>query len=824
MLQKRQTLPSGDLYQRGGVSKCPVKEELWDVFLANQWQVTLCLEELPDTASTLSETQVTQPYLSKVPAVFHNLHLDHMFQKDSEDKNIDQKMKQVLDDSVQEFNRLIEQQRTQIEARAQKLLGAAEESYEAKHKVLQTKLDVAAVQESRLSAREKELNERDHELNSKLAKFKSMLTEFLTKKEKFEKEVEKMAQQNKMTGSKVELNVGGVRFTTSISTLTKEEGSLLQTMFKGQHSIQPDADGSYFIDRDGTNFRHVLNFLRDGPASLQHLPGQDQRLLSELRVEAEYYQLHKMADILRAMMSESRTDGQTPGAGSELDSSRMKDCIALALSGGTHGTHMDVRPQAAKEGSSQGRINWDLAAKNAGRKQSESVPNKESVCKICADVDPSAKPTRRRRHQDQQRPWELETSPPEHTKQLQAYRQRLDKWVAESEAKTEQLEQQRLALTTELRVTREALQIARKERDDEKRSRRLADLHVKEVEEKLQHLEAAESQVAAKEEHIKQLERQCSELEEQMEKLYSNNIITPRETARESVDEQKQLRHRVDQLESELEERECDIEEMENEMANLSMELRKVKKDQRDLAEENAMLQKQHHSARDIVQELAGLLYVQQGHLADNNNCQELSNLAETLIQCQNLGCRQLVILCLLAGHLSTMTDAERDQIDNDAQQIIKTCRETIHRFRVEAEAQPVHPQVKEHRAMVIFLIDTYLKGLGDHQTTPKSVLRPQSVELADRPSYEEEDTDISPEEAQMFEQENKALYEEMNSMAEDVRQIEGKVVEIAKLQEIFTEKVLEQAIKKKAEFRVWVLFFLVVCSFSLLFLDWYNG
>ncbi|KAK7500772.1 hypothetical protein BaRGS_00008016 [Batillaria attramentaria] len=309
MLQKRQTLPSGDLYQRGGVSKCPVKEELWDVFLANQWQVTLCLEELPDTASTLSETQVTQPYLSKVHAVFHNLHLDHMFQKDSEDKNIDQKMKQVLDDSVQEFNRLIEQQRTQIEARAQELLGAAEESYEAKHKVLQTKLDVAAVQESRLSAREKELNERDHELNSKLAKFKSMLTEFLTKKEKFEKEVEKMAQQNKMTGSKVELNVGGVRFTTSISTLTKEEGSLLQTMFKGQHSIQPDADGSYFIDRDGTNFRHVLNFLRDGPASLQHLPGQDQRLLSELRVEAEYYQLHKMADILRAMMSESRTDG-----------------------------------------------------------------------------------------------------------------------------------------------------------------------------------------------------------------------------------------------------------------------------------------------------------------------------------------------------------------------------------------------------------------------------------------------------------------------------------------------------------------------------------
>ena len=57
------------------------------------------------------------------------------------------------------------------------------------------------------------------------------------------------------------------------------------------------------------------------------------------------------------------------------------------------------------------------------------------------------------------------------------------------------------------------------------------------------------------------------------------------------------------------------------------------------------------------------------------------------------------------------MTDAERDQIDNDAQNIIKTCRETISRFRVEAQKQKVHPQVKEHRAIVIFLIDAYLKG-----------------------------------------------------------------------------------------------------------------
>lgn len=57
------------------------------------------------------------------------------------------------------------------------------------------------------------------------------------------------------------------------------------------------------------------------------------------------------------------------------------------------------------------------------------------------------------------------------------------------------------------------------------------------------------------------------------------------------------------------------------------------------------------------------------------------------------------------------MTDAERDQIDNDAQAIIKKCRETIQHFRTEAESFKVHPQVKEHRNAVIFLIEIYLKG-----------------------------------------------------------------------------------------------------------------
>ncbi|KAI9493894.1 hypothetical protein BDB00DRAFT_821161 [Zychaea mexicana] len=34
-------------------------------------------------------------------------------------------------------------------------------------------------------------------------------------------------------------------------------------MFSGRHALEPEHDGSYFIDRDPLRFRLVLNYLRD---------------------------------------------------------------------------------------------------------------------------------------------------------------------------------------------------------------------------------------------------------------------------------------------------------------------------------------------------------------------------------------------------------------------------------------------------------------------------------------------------------------------------------------------------------------------------------
>lgn len=56
----------------------------------------------------------------------------------------------------------------------------------------------------------------------------------------------------------VPLNIGGAHFTTRLSTLRRYEDTMLAAMFSGRHYIPTDAEGRYFIDRDGTHFGYVL--------------------------------------------------------------------------------------------------------------------------------------------------------------------------------------------------------------------------------------------------------------------------------------------------------------------------------------------------------------------------------------------------------------------------------------------------------------------------------------------------------------------------------------------------------------------------------------
>uniref|UniRef100_A0A8C0QQ54 Syntaxin 18 n=1 Tax=Chelonoidis abingdonii TaxID=106734 RepID=A0A8C0QQ54_CHEAB len=185
------------------------------------------------------------------------------------------------------------------------------------------------------------------------------------------------------------------------------------------------------------------------------------------------------------------------------------------------------------------------------------------------------------------------------------------------------------------------------------------------------------------------------------------------------------------------------------------------------------------------------------------------------------------------------MTDTERDQIDQDAQIFMRTCADAIQQLRTEAHKNVQSPQVREHRAAVLDFTEDYLKRVCKLYSEQRAVrvkrmvdkkrlsrLEPEQRNKTQAPSFPEKNVqnsseeseeklaseenkdahtnlglwgdgkgedELSPEEIQMFEQENKRLVGEMNSLFDEVRQIEGKVVEISRLQEIFTEKVLQQ-------------------------------
>ena len=117
--------------------------------------------------------------------------------------------------------------------------------------------------------------------------------------EKKKYETEKTMISNKF-GPKIVIDVGGILYSTSYSTLTKYPESMLGIMFSGRHAMQCE-DGSFFIDRDGTQFRHILNYLRDGEEVVEYLPRSIDALL-ELLHEAKFYRLDGLTSLLKPLL------------------------------------------------------------------------------------------------------------------------------------------------------------------------------------------------------------------------------------------------------------------------------------------------------------------------------------------------------------------------------------------------------------------------------------------------------------------------------------------------------------------------------------------
>ena len=152
--------------------------------------------------------------------------------------------------------------------------------------------------ESDRVAFEQEMKSKREEQEKEINK---QLNELEESRKSLEEEKKRMEKVHEFQSSPVHLNVGGQRFTTSLQTLRRESYSMLGTMFSGRHKLLQDADGSYFVDRDGTHFRHVLNYLRDGFRA-EMLP-QDEVCLREIQNEADYYQLEGLVAGIESILN-----------------------------------------------------------------------------------------------------------------------------------------------------------------------------------------------------------------------------------------------------------------------------------------------------------------------------------------------------------------------------------------------------------------------------------------------------------------------------------------------------------------------------------------
>lgn len=96
---------------------------------------------------------------------------------------------------------------------------------------------------------------------------------------------------------KVILDVGGDKYTTSVETLMRERDSFFTALFSRQWELERDPkDDSIFIDRDGKLFAYILAYLRTDSVSKDIMTNETLR--QYLILEAKYFHLHKLIDIL----------------------------------------------------------------------------------------------------------------------------------------------------------------------------------------------------------------------------------------------------------------------------------------------------------------------------------------------------------------------------------------------------------------------------------------------------------------------------------------------------------------------------------------------
>ena len=100
----------------------------------------------------------------------------------------------------------------------------------------------------------------------------------------------------------VVLRIGGKDFPTSMVTLRADPTSLLAVMLTAKSPFRPCAKKHFYLDRDPTHFRYILNYLRGGAHIESTTLPNDERSLMELLVEARFYMCVRLQEIVLAKL------------------------------------------------------------------------------------------------------------------------------------------------------------------------------------------------------------------------------------------------------------------------------------------------------------------------------------------------------------------------------------------------------------------------------------------------------------------------------------------------------------------------------------------
>lgn len=108
------------------------------------------------------------------------------------------------------------------------------------------------------------------------------------------------------TVSIINLNIGGIKFATTLGTLTKYPKSKLASIFS-EKMTSIDEKETYFIDGDGEMFTYILHYMRREQLDLP----TDFKEYDRLLTEANFYQIHPLVELIRHRCHTDRIKSHT---------------------------------------------------------------------------------------------------------------------------------------------------------------------------------------------------------------------------------------------------------------------------------------------------------------------------------------------------------------------------------------------------------------------------------------------------------------------------------------------------------------------------------